>query len=285
MGKLQDRMRRDMELKNLSPRTIETYLFCMREFVKHHGRSPEELGDEEIRQFLHYLIKEKKASQSKVNQSYSALKFFYERSLGRGWNNTTIPRCKRGKKLPVILSLEEVSRILSSIENLKHRTILTTIYSGGLRISEGVNLRLSDIDGSRMMIRVRQGKGDKDRYTLLGERTLELLREYFKTYRPIHWLFPSEKGDWPLTVSTVQKAFKQALWKTGIKKEASVHTLRHSFATHLLESGIDLYYIQRLLGHTTAKTTAIYLHVRQRDMGKIKSPVDLMEKKEALVKS
>lgn len=285
MGKLQDRMQRDMELKNLSPRTIQTYLFCMREFVKHHGRTPEELGDEEIKQYLHYLIKEKKASQSKVNQAYSALKFFYEKSLGRTWNNTTIPRCKNSKKLPVILSLEEVKRILSNIENLKHRTLLTTIYSGGLRISEGVNLRIGDIDGSRMMIRVRQGKGAKDRYTLLGERTLQMLREYFKTYRPMHWLFPSEKGDWPLHVTSVQKAFKQALWKSGIKKEASVHTLRHSFATHLLESGTDLYYIQRLMGHTTPKTTAIYLHVRQRDMGKIKSPVDLLEEKRPSVKS
>jgi integrase/recombinase XerD len=276
MGALYDQMKMDLELKNFSPKTITCYLTCMVNFVRHYGRSPVEMGDEEIRKYLHYLIHEKKVSQSFINQAYSALKFFYEVSLGRPWNANRIPRSKIRKKLPVVLSMHEVQSLLSSVANLKHQAILTTIYSAGLRLAEATHLKVSDIDSERMTILVRQGKGNKDRYTVLGQRNLDLLRRYYKTYRPVQWLFPSKDPAQPLSGSSVQRVFKKALHRAGIRKKASVHTLRHSFATHLLESGTDLYHIQRLLGHTTAKTTSVYLHITGKDLAKVKSPIDLL---------
>jgi integrase/recombinase XerD len=267
----------DLELKNFSPKTITCYLTCMVQFVRHYGRSPVEMGEEEIRTYLSYLMKEKQVSQSFINQAYSAIKFFYETTLERPWNGIKIPRMKNRKRLPVVLSLQEVRSLLASVDNLKHQVLLTTIYSGGLRLGEAIHLTVADIDSSRMMIRVQRGKGNKDRYTLLGEKTLQLLRLYWKAYHPDSWLFPSKDPTQPLTGSSVQRVFKKALHKAGIKKKASVHTLRHSFATHLLESGTDLYYIQRLLGHSAASTTSVYLHITGKDLGKITSPIDLLE--------
>jgi integrase/recombinase XerD len=246
-------------------------------FVRHYGRSPVEMGEEEIRNYLYFLMKEKKVSQSSINQAYSAMKFFYETSMGREWNGIKIPRIKNRKKLPVVLSKDEVHSLLERLANLKHRAILATIYSGGLRVGEATRLKISDIDGKRMMIRVQAGKGNKDRYTLLGKRALVALREYWKAHRPVEWLFPGSEPTNPISVSSVQRVFKQALNRAGIKKKATVHTLRHSFATHLLESGTDLYYIQRFLGHTSASTTSIYLHITGKDLGRIKSPIDLLE--------
>jgi site-specific recombinase XerD len=269
-------MKMDLELKNFSPKTIRCYLDCMVNFVRHYGRSPVEMGEEEIRGYLHYLITGKKVSQSSINQAYSAMKFFYEVTLGRAWNGIAIPRMKTRKKLPVVLSMGEVHSLLASVTNLKHQAILTTIYSGGLRLGEATRLRVSDIDSTRMMILVQGGKGNKDRYTLLGQRTLELLRCYWKEYHPGEWLFPSKDPARPLSGASVQRVLKGALHQAGIKKKASVHTLRHSFATHLLESGTDLYYIQRLLGHTTASTTSIYLHITGKDLAKVKSPIDCL---------
>lgn len=275
MGKLREQMEMDMKLRRLSPRTIATYLACMRNVAVYFGKSPAELNEEEIRRYLHYLIEERKASQAGVSQSYSALKFFFEHTLQRPWNPERIPRSKQRKKLPGVLSRQEVESILSVIENLKHRAILMTIYSAGLRISEATRLKVSDIDSGRMTIRVSEGKGLKDRYTLLGERNLEVLRLYYKAYRPSDWLFPGKDPSEPIDVSSVQRVFKASLYKAGIQKKASVHTLRHSFATHLLETGTDLYYIQRLLGHKSAGTTSVYLHVTGKDIGKIRSPIDL----------
>jgi site-specific recombinase XerD len=249
----------------------------MRSFALHFHRSPEELGEQEMRDYLHYLIQEKKASQSGVSQAYSALKFFYETTLKRDWNGFKIPRVQVRKKLPVVLSQEEIQAILSAVGNLKHRALLMTIYSAGLRLSEVVHLKVSDIDSQRMMIRVQQGKGEKDRYTLLAQRTLEVLREYWKEYRPQDWLFPGKPATEPLSVSSVQRVFEKVLLRARVKKPASVHTLRHSFATHLLEAGTDLYHIQRLLGHTTLKTTAVYLHLSRKGLGDVTSPVDLLE--------
>jgi integrase/recombinase XerD len=276
MGQLYDQMKMDLELKNFSPKTVNCYLTCMVNFVRHHGRSPVELGEEEIRNYLHYLIKDKKASQSVINQAYSAMKFFYEVTLRRPWNGIRIPRSKTRKKLPLVLSMQEVHSLLASVRNLKHRAILTTIYSGGLRLGETTRLRVSDIDGQRMTILVQAGKGNKDRYTLLGHRALEILRLYYKAYHPTEWLFPSKDPAQPLSGSSVQRVFKKALNRAGIKKKVSVHTLRHCFATHLLESGTDLYHIQRLLGHTTPKTTSVYLHITGKDLAKVKSPIDLL---------
>jgi len=276
MGELRRRMKMDMELKHLSLRTIETYLSWMKRFTLHYGMSPEDLGGDEVRNYLHYLLKEGKVSQSSITQAYSALKFFYQTTLGRSWDGERIPRSKVPKKLPVVLSKEEVQDIFSSTENVKHLAILMTIYSGGLRISEATHLRPEDIDSNRMSIKVR-GKGEKERYTLLGEKTLDILRTYWKVRGPSEWLFGSQIPGQPISTSTVQRVFKSSLRKAGVKKKASIHTLRHSFATHLLESGVDIIYIQRLLGHTSAKTTAIYLHVTRKGVARIKSPIDLLE--------
>lgn len=274
MGKLRDQMEMDMKLRRFSPKTITCYLACMKGVAKHFRKSPAELGDEEIRAYLHYLMEERKASQSVLVQTYSALKFFFENTLQKQWNAIRIPRCKQRRKLPGVLTREEVESILSATKNLKHRAILMTLYSAGLRIGEVTRLKVSDIESGRMMIRVNEGKGLKDRYTLLGERNLEMLRRYWKAYRPLEWLFPGRNASDPVSISAIQRVFKTSLAKAGIKKKASVHTLRHCFATHLLESGTDLYYIQRLLGHKSAGTTSVYLHITGKDIGKIKSPLD-----------
>ncbi len=281
MGKLQDKMQMVMELKGLSPRTQKTYLFCVRHFVAHFGRSPETLGTEAIRRYLHYLLRERQVSASSVNQHYSALKFLYETTLGLEWEATQIPRTKRPKKRPkkrpVILSQEEVRGLLASVRTVKYRRLLATIYSGGLRISEALDLRVSDIDSDRMLIRVRQGKGQKERYTLWSHYALGLLREYWGYERPRDWLFPGRPTDRPLSPSSVQRVMKRALVPAGISKSASVHTLRHCFATHLLESGVDLYHIQRMMGHGHASTTAIYLHVTPRSLTDMVRPMDSWE--------
>ena len=201
MGKLRDQMEMDMKLRRFSPKTISCYLACMKNVAIHFGKSPAELGDEEIRTYLHHLIEERKASQAVISQSYSALKFFFEKTLQQPWNASRIPRSKQRKKLPGVLSKAEVEAILSATENLKHRAILMTIYAAGLRVGEVTRLKVSDIDSGRMMIRVNEGKGLKDRYTLLGERNLEILRLYYKAYRPSEWLFPGQSSSEPVSVS------------------------------------------------------------------------------------
>jgi len=279
MSKLRDKMTKDMELRGFSPRTIDTYLDWMKRFSEHYEKSPDELGEDDIRDFLHYLIKDRGLKQSTVNQAYSAFRFFYKTTLEREWNEEKTPRSKQPKKLPAVLSMEEVGAIFQNTNNLKHLAILMTIYSGGLRLSEAINLKLEDIDSKRMMIKVH-GKGSKDRYTLLGEKTIEILRGYWKIYQPTSYLFPSKSKDRPLNASTVGKVFKKSVELSNIQKKVSIHTLRHSFATHLLESGTDLYYIQRLLGHSSSKTTAIYIHVTKRDVTKVKSPIDFFKDEE-----
>ena len=279
MGELRDQMDRDMTIKNLSVRTRQCYLACVREFVVYHRRDPRQLGEEEIKSFLHYLVTEKKASQSKVNQSYSALKFFYEVTLKGTWNTTTIPRGRQTRKLPVVLSTQEVESILSATANFKYKTIFATIYSAGLRLSEAVGLVQTDIDSQRMMLRVRQAKGRKDRYTLLSERNLELLRIYWRQAKPREWLFYGKDKRRALDPSSVQHQFSRSVLKSGIVKKASIHTLRHSFATHLLEAGCDVLHIQKLLGHRCSKTTSIYLHVQRTSLAQIGSPLDHLDAK------
>jgi site-specific recombinase XerD len=184
---------------------------------------------------------------------------------------------RREKKLPVILSYHEVQTILSGIANIKHRAVLITIYSAGLRLSEALHLRVVDIDSQRMLIRVDQGKGHKDRYTILAERALTILREYWKACQPVNWLFPGDRNDRPMGPSTIQRVFKLARERAGIQKPASVHTLRHCFATHMLEAGTDIYYIQQLLGHGSTRTTSIYLHLGKKALSRATSPLDYFE--------
>ncbi len=216
-------------------------------------------------------------SASSINQHYSALKFLYEITLGLAWETTQIPRTKRPKKLPIILSMEEVRQVLACVRTLKHRSVLTTIYSGGLRLQEALALRVADIDSERMLIRVRQGKGQKERYTLLSQVALQLLRQYWSYERPSDWLFPGRPSDRPLSPSSIQRVMQRAVQEAGISKPAHVHTLRHCFATHLLESGVDLYHIQKMMGHGHASTTAIYLHVTRRGLSELVSPMDQWE--------
>ena len=274
MGQLHDQMKMDLELKGFSEKTCQCYLRGVRQFVRHYQRCPSELGTEEIRTYLHYLITERGLSQSYVNQAYSALKFFYVTTLGRTWDVRRIPRSKRARKLPIVLSQEELSSLFSATRNRKHRVILVTLYSAGLRLSEGTHLQVGDLDSDRMTIRVCAGKGAKDRYTVLAQRTLDLLRAYWRLERPGTWLFPGQQAGQPLSERSVQKILAKSRVEAGITKAITVHSLRHSFATHLLESGVDIYHIQRLLGHTTVKTTAGYLHLTPRELAQVISPLD-----------
>jgi len=279
MGQLRDKMERDMLLKNLSDRTRKTYLACVRDFVRFHRRDPRDLGDEEIKAFLHHLIVEKKSSQSTVSQMYSALKFFYTVTLEREWNETGIPRGRRTYKLPVVLSKQEVEAIFDATVSRKYRTIFATIYSAGLRLREATALVRTDIDAQRMTIRVRQGKGRKDRYTLLSRRNLELLRIHWRREQPREYVFYGDDRNRAIDPSSIQKAFRRSVEKSGIAKQATIHTLRHSFATHLLEAGCDILHIQKLLGHRSPSTTAVYLHVQRAGLTKIGSPLEDLDGK------
>lgn len=277
MGKLQALMLREMELKGYSGKTIQSYLGHMKRYTSYIDMSPADGGEVEVKRYLYHLISDQKRSRSYVNQAYSALKVFYEKVVKEPAVVDQIPRVKQAKTLPVVLSTEEVARLLVALENLKHRTLLTVIYSAGLRLSEACHLKVSDIDSNRMQIRVRQGKGIKDRYTILAKGTLHLLRLYWQSYRPTDWLFPGQNPTRSIHSRSVQKILKNALAKSEITKEASVHTLRHCFATHLLEAGVNVYSIQKLMGHTSVKTTSLYLHISGRDLARIISPLDLWE--------
>lgn len=276
MTKLREQFKRDLELKGFSPKTQQSYIRHVALFAKYYNKSPESLDSEEIKDYLYYLITERNLSKSYVNQVYSGLKLLYEITLNKQWDMKKIPRAKKEKKLPQVLSQEEVKAILTCIRNLKHKAILSTIYAAGLRVGEVVNLKVSDIDSVNMQIRVEQGKGNKDRLTLLSEENLKILREYFKYFRPVHWLFPGGGIDKHLTTRSVEKIMDRAVITAGITKPATVHTLRHSFATHLLESGVDIYYIQRLLGHANIESTSIYLHMTNMKLRNIKSPLDTL---------
>ena len=276
MGQLRDRMIRDMQIKGYSPYTQAAYLRGATEFVRYFHLSPEDLGQEEVRTYLHHLVIDRKVSQSYLGQVYSGLKFLFQTTMRRDWVDWRIPRARRGKKLPVVLSKEEIRRLFDVTTNLKHRALFKTIYSGGLRAAEAVALQPADIDSDRMLIRVR-GKGRRERDTLLAREALDALRAYQDRHQPGTWLFPGQKAGSPVVTNTVGKVFAKAKQKAEIHKPASVHSLRHSFATHLLDAGVDLFHIQKLLGHSSVKTTTIYLHVSTRDLERIESPLDLME--------
>jgi len=277
MSKLFKTMKVDLELKGYSSKTVEAYLRYTRNFLDYYQKPIEQLHTDEIRNYLHYLIVIKKCSHSYVNVNYSALKFLYKNTLNQQWNIDKIPRMKKEKKLPVILSKTEVKNILNTTTNLKHKAILTTVYSAGLRISEVRSLTIKDIDSNNMQIRVRKAKGKKDRYTLLSQNNLSLLRKYWEKYQPEYWLFPGMPTTKAISARTIQQFFKKYLNKTKITKNATVHTLRHCFATHLLEAGVDIFHIQKLLGHASPKTTARYIHLTRKDIIDVKSPFDMMD--------
>ncbi|TAE35219.1 MAG: recombinase XerD [Runella slithyformis] len=253
-----------------SEKTLKAYAPLFEEFINYYPTHDIKTIDEPmIIRFLRFLVTERRVSSNYQNQAINAIKFYYERVLGGQRKFYFIDRPIKEKTLPVVLSTEEVTLILKTIKNLKHKAILMTIYSAGLRISEAINLKIKDIDSNRMQIRVQQSKGKKDRYTLLSQKTLDILRLYFKAYKPQEWLFEGQTPGEPYAVRSIQHIFEAAVTKAGIKKNVSVHTLRHSFATHLLENGTDLRYIQSLLGHENSKTTEIYTHITTKGFDQI----------------
>ena len=270
---LEELVLREMQTRNYSPRSIDTYIHLLCDLEKYFKCSVDEVSVDQVKDFLQYAITERNLSVSYINQVISAVKILQKDVLGKEWESIRIKRPRRIKKLPVVLSKEEVKSMIETTRNLKHRAILAVIYSAGLRISELISLRPADIDSDRKQIKVL-GKGNKYRYTLLSENILDMLRIYWRAYKPERYLFEGQKPGQPISRETIQVVFKHACKKSGINKPASVHSLRHSFATHLLESGVNLKIIQSLLGHSSLRTTSIYLHVTKFDPASIKSPFD-----------
>jgi integrase/recombinase XerD len=257
-----------------SESTVRNYCSALKEFIHFNkGKEIDQLKPEDIEKFLLYITEDRNVSTSYHNISICAIKFYYEKVLQRSQVTYHINRPRREKILPEVLGEDDIRRILSVVDNLKHKCILMTIYSGGLRLSEVVGLRISDIDSGRMMIFIKGAKGNKDRYTILSKELLKWLREYYKKEKPDKWLFEGVTGG-QYSMRSVQNIMKEAVKKAGIKKHATVHTLRHSFATHMLENGTDLRYIQNLLGHNSSKTTEIYTHITTKGIEQLTSPFD-----------
>lgn len=274
MTQLRKRMQEELQRRNYSESTTVCYLRHVAEFAQHFGRSPAHLGAEEIKQFQLYLVQEKKVAWATYIQATAALRFLYVKTLGQSFMAEKIPYPKRPKHLPTVLSQEEIERLLNAVRSLKHRALLMTLYGAGLRVSEACRLTIDDIDSSRMVIHVRQAKGKKDRDVMLSPVLLETLRQYWRGSRGKPWLFPGYAPDKPITTKAVFLMVQSAAARAKIAKTVSPHTLRHSFATHLLESGTDLRTIQLLLGHADMRTTIIYLRVSQHHIRKIVSPLD-----------
>jgi len=274
------RMAEDMAIRNYSPRSIDTYTYHVDKFLQHTGQPAEQVGPEEIRQYQLYLVQDKKVGWSTFNQTVCALRFLYQYTIPRNWFVKMIPFGKRPKKLPVVLGQEQAIGLIQCATNLKHRTVLLTLYAAGLRLSEGLHLQVPDIDSKRMQLRVTHGKGAKQRLVPLSPRLLEALREYWKQVRPTTYLFPGKTLDVPLSSTVVQKACKSAAREAGIQQQVSPHTLRHSYATGLLEAGVDLLTIGQLLGHKSFSTTLVYLHVRRPYLQSTPSPIDWLPVRE-----
>ena len=268
------RMAEDMLVRNLAARTIDSYTYHVDRFAKHFGKLPEDLGPEQIREFQLWMIQVNESSWSQFNQAVCALRFLYTVTIARDWSVQMIPFGKRPKKLPTVLGQEEVHDLIQCATNPKHRAVLLTLYAAGLRLAEATNLKLSDIDSGRMQLKINGGKGGKDRYVPISPRLLEELRNYWKLDRPAVYLFPGKTADVPLSGATVQKACKLATALARINKNVTPHTLRHSYATGLLEAGVDLMAISKLLGHSSFITTMIYLHCRRQHLGQSPSPLD-----------
>ena len=275
---LRKRMIEDLRIRNYSSNTEKIYVRCVSQFARHIGRSPQHLNGSHIREYQRYLVEEKKASWTVFNQTVSALRFLYRNTVKNDVRVEQIPYPRQEKRLPEVLSGDEVTRLLARVESQKHRTILETIYGAGLRLMEALSLRPEDIDSERMVIRVRKGKGQKDRYVTLTPTLLEALREYYQVYRPKGgWLFPNRTGKYPIHKTVVQRACSDAARLAGFKKRVSTHTLRHSFATGLLEEGVDLRTIQVLLGHGSLNTTSVYLHIAVGTRQSRREMVDLLK--------
>lgn len=269
MTSLRQQMTEEMQLRGLSSRTQQSYLNAVRQLAEYYRKPPDQIDEEELRQYFLYLMNEKQLSSSSCRVAHYAIRFLYVHTLGQTWPEDLVIRPQKESKLPDVLSVGEVQRILGCVHKPRYRICLSTIYACGLRLNEGVSLQVADIDGERMLLHVRQGKGAKDRYVPLPEATLEMLRTFWTLHRHPTLLFPGRPSegepyaaaDTPMSSSGVQRAMRAAVKTSGIQKHATVHTLRHSYATHLLEAGVNLRLIQAYLGHSSPKTTARYTHV------------------------
>jgi len=266
-----------MILRGFSPKTKDAYIGAVAGLAKYYHFSPDKLNNDQIQAYLLYLINDRKLAWSSINVVFSGLRCFYTHVLK--WDETRfhIPSRPRQKKLPKLLSLKQVNNLLKAASNIKHRTVLMTVYGGGLRVSEVVRLKPHHIESERMMIRVEQGKGKKDRYTILPQSLLDQLKTYWKACRPHSWLFFGRDKDKPMPIATAQGIYNSAKNKAGINKGNGIHTLRHCFATHLLDQGADIYTIKQMLGHTTLVTTSKYLHTTKEKITAVKSPLDNLD--------
>jgi site-specific recombinase XerD len=277
MGTIREKMKADLELRGFAASTQKEYLRRARSFVAYHGRSPAEMGEQEIREFLLHLVNNRKAGPATHHMYVAAIKFLYTSTIGRPEEVANIPWPKKPQCLPDVMTAEDVKRLLREIKSVKHRAILMTAYGAGLRISEACSLETADIDSKRMMIHVRAGKRSKDRYVMLSERLLEAFRVYWRSSRPKGiYLFPGAIPGRPITPSAVQRVLQQVVARCGFRNRVTAHALRHGFATHLLEAGVDVRVIQRLLGHSSIQTTARYTKVSREHIGRTKSPLDLL---------
>lgn len=268
------RMADDMKLRNMSQKTIDAYTYHVGRFAQFLGNSPEHATPEDVRSFQLHLIEVRKVGWSSFNQAVCGLRFLFRTTYPRNWAVSMVPFGRKPKTLPAVLSGEEVASLLSCVKSIKHRTFLLTLYAAGLRLSEAAALTIADIDSQRMQLRVTSGKGAKERLVPLSPRLLEALRQYWREVRSPKYLFPGKNFEVSLSPTTIQKTCKAAVQKAGIRKAVTPHTLRHSYATGLLEAGVDLLAISRLLGHRSFSTTMIYLHVRRTHLGAAPSPID-----------
>jgi integrase/recombinase XerD len=276
MGQLRDRMEQDLILRNFSPATRKIYLLYARRFIAHYRQPAEELGERDIRLYLLHMMQVEMISYETYRQSLAAIKFLYTVTLGRPWEVKHLPFPKHHKHLPPVLNAQQVTGVLSAVKSLKYRAMLMALYAAGLRISEACRLRVADIDSQRMTLRVQDGKGGKDRYTVLAPRLLQVLREYWKEERPKDWLFPGHTKEGHLSPQAVRTVFKLALRQAGVPGNYTPHALRHSFATHLLDAGTELVVIQALLGHRCLKTTALYTRVSMKNIQRVVSPLQTL---------
>ena len=275
MTRLRKRMIEDLRIRNRAESTVQIYVSQVARFAEHFGRSPEQMGPEEVRQYQLHLLQQK-ASWSKFNQAVSALRFLYGTTLERSEDIPRMSYGRRPKRVPVVLSRGEVMEVLACVTNRKYRVVLTTMYATGMRVAEAVALSVGDIDSKRMTLLVARGKGNKQRQVPLSQKLLIELRHWWCAHRNPQWLFPGSRPDRSLDPTTVQRGWHQAVRRVGLKKPAGTHVLRHTFATELLEAGIDLLTIQKILGHTSARTTARYTHVRRDHLQATCQVLDLL---------
>ena len=270
-------------MRGYTKKTCKNYLQHLKSFLCFTNKQPRELSHADCREYLFYIVEKRGVSRSFHDQAVSAKKFYFQKVLGKFVDVDQLPRPRRERRLPIVMSQSTISHLFRQVSNIKHRTILLLIYSSGLRVGELVRLKIEDIDNTRMMIRIHRGKGNKDRYTILSDIAYAEVKRYLEIYRPRIWLFPGSREGRHISARTAEKVFAAAREKAKLPNVFKVHSLRHSFASHLLENGINLRYIQSLLGHRSPKTTAIYTHVSNSDLSRIRSPLDCMDERELRV--